>query len=91
MPHLIATLTQWFSLATNTSDETDITTLYDWHIPKHVLIIGGDMNAQIGKDENDKFCLHNLSNRNCEYLTDFSLKNSLSCLNTKFQKCEGRL
>ena len=32
---------------------------------KHnVLIIGGDMNAQIGKNVNNKFSLHNPSNRN---------------------------
>ena len=34
-------------------------------IPKdNVIIIGGDMNAQIGEEESNKFCLHNLSNRN---------------------------
>ena len=49
------------------------------------------MNVQIGKDKNNKFYLHNLPNRNGEYLTDFSLKNSLSCLNTKFQKRKGKL
>ena len=49
------------------------------------------MNAQIGKDENNKFCLHNMLNRNGEYLADFSLKNKLTYLNTKFQKSEGKL
>ena len=45
---------------TNASDETDTITVYNqlsplvWHIPKHnVLIIGGDVNAQTGKDENN--------------------------------------
>ena len=45
---------------TNSSDETDIISFYHElfflvrHIPKHnVLIIGGAMNAQIGKDENN--------------------------------------
>ena len=82
---------------TNPSDEMDITIFYDglsslaWYIPKHnVLIISGDINAHIGKDENNKFGLHNLPNRNGEYLTDFSLQNSFSCLNTKFQKREGQ-
>ena len=80
----------------NTSEETDITIYHGtplaWHITKHnVQIIVRDMNAQIGKDENNKFSLHNLLNRNGEYLADFSLKNSLSCLNTKFQKREGKL
>ena len=45
---------------TNASDKTHITTFYNdiyslvWYIPKHnVLIIGGNMNVQIGKDGND--------------------------------------
>ena len=34
-------------------------------IPKHnVLVIGGDKNAQTGKNVNHKFSLHNSSNRN---------------------------
>ena len=77
---------------TNASSETDIPTYnrlssLAQHIPKHnILIISGDMNAQIDKDENYKFCLHNLPNKNGKYLTDFSLKNSLSHQNTKFEK-----
>ena len=35
------------------------------------------MNAQIGKNENNEFSLHNSSNRNWEFLTDFSLENGL--------------
>ena len=46
----------------------------------NVLIIGGDMNAQLGKDENNKFYLHQSSNRSREYLTDFSLENRLTYL-----------
>ena len=58
-----------------------------WYIPKlSVLIISRDMNAQIGKDDNDKFCLHNLLNRNGDYLANFSLENSFSCLKMKFHK-----
>ena len=82
----------------NINDETDLITFYNElssfirSIPKHnVLIIGGDMNAQIGKDESNKFCLHNLSNRNREHLTQFSLENRLTWFNTKFQKREGKL
>ena len=52
---------------TNASDKTDVITFYNelsslvWSILKHnVLIICGDTNGQIGKDENNKFCLHNL-------------------------------
>ena len=44
------------------------------------------MNAQ-----NTKYSLHNLSNRNGEHLTDFSLENGLTCLNIKFHKREGKL
>ena len=78
---------------TNDSNESNIITFYNKlsflvrQIPKHnVLIIGGDMNAEISKDRNDKFCLYNSPNKNEEYLADFSLKNRLAYLNTKFQK-----
>ena len=54
-------------------DETDLDTFYNELsslvrcIPKHnVLIIGRDMNAQIGKNVNNKFSLHNSTNRNGE-------------------------
>ena len=64
---------------TDASDVTDLITFYNElsslirRISKHnVLIINGDINAQKGKDENNKFCLHNSSNRNEEYLTEFS-------------------
>ena len=55
------------TIPTNASEEADIVTFYAlsslvWHIPKHnVLIISANMNVQIGKDENNKFCLHNSS------------------------------
>ena len=49
------------------------------------------MNAQIGKNVNHKFSLHNSSNRHEEHLTDFTLENRLTCLNTKFQKIKGKL
>ena len=78
---------------TNARDELDITIFYDRlsslarHIPKdNILIIGANRNAQIGKDEKIKFCLCNLLNRNGKYQLDFSLKDSLSCLSTKFHK-----
>ena len=51
------------------TNERDLITYYNelsylvCSIPKHnILIIGEDMNTQIGKDENNKFCLHNLFN-----------------------------
>ena len=83
---------------TSVSEETDLITFYDelspliHCIPKHnILVIGGGMNAQIGKSVNHKFCLHNSSNRNGRHLTDFTLENRLTCLNTNFQKSEGKL
>ena len=56
---------------TNVSEEAELVTFYDElsslvrSIPKHnLLVIGGDMNAQIGKKGNHKYSLHNTSNRN---------------------------
>ena len=81
---------------TNDSDGSDITTFYDGlfflarHIPKHkVLIICGDMNVKIGKNENNKFGLHNLPNRNGEYLIEFSLENSVFHAETLNSKKKG--
>ena len=83
---------------TNVSTETELVTLYEElsslvrSIPKHnLLVIGGDMNAQIGKNGNNKYCLHNTSNRNGQHLTDFMIENRLTCLNTNYQKREGKL
>ena len=83
---------------TNVTEETDLITFYNelsslvLTILKHkVLVIGGDMNAQIGKNVNHKFSLHNSLNRNGEHLTDFMIENRFTCLNTKFQKREGKL
>ena len=61
-------------------------------ILKHnVLVIGGDMNAQIAKNRNNKYSLHNTSKRNGQHLTDFMIENRLTCLNTNYQKWEGKL
>ena len=83
---------------TNASEETYLLTFYNelssfvHSIPKHnVLVIGGSMNAEIGKNVDYKFSFHNSSNRNGEHLTDFTLENRLTCLNTKFQKRKGKL
>ena len=61
---------------TNVSEETELVAFYDelsslvCSIPKHnMLVIGGDMNAQIGKNGNNKYSLHNTSNRNGQHLT----------------------
>ena len=83
---------------TNVSEETELVTFYDElsslvrSIPKHnMLVISGDMNAQIGKNGNNKYSLHNTSNRNGQHLTDFMIENRLACLNTNYQKREGKL
>ena len=83
---------------TNVSDETELVTFYEElsslvrSIPKHnLLVIGGDMNAEIGKSRNNKYSLHNTSNSNGQHLIDFMIENRLTCLNTNFQKREGKL
>ena len=83
---------------TNVSEETELIAFYVElsslvrSIPKHnILVIGGDMNAQIRKNRNHKYSLHNSSNRNKQHLTDFTIENKLSCLYTNFQKREGKL
>ena len=83
---------------TNVSEETELIAFYDelsplvHNIPKYnVLIIGSDMNTQIGKNGNHKYSLHNSSNRNGQHLTDFMIENRLMCLNTNFQKRKGKL
>ena len=48
------------------------------------------MNAQIGKDKNNRFCLYNLSYRNEEYLADFYHKKRRAHLITKFKKKRER-
>ena len=75
---------------TNVSGEMDLIAFYN-ELSSLVLIINGDMNAQLGKNINNKFSLYNSPNRNEEYLSDFALQNRLSCPNTKFQKRKGKL
>ena len=83
---------------TNVSEETELVTFYDElsslvrSIPKHnMLVIGGDMNAQIGKNGNNKYSLQNISKRNGQHLTDFMIENRLTCLNINYQKRKGKL
>ena len=92
-----ATISSCYSPA-NVIEETELLAFYDElsslvrSIPKHnVLFIGGDMNAKIGKNGNNKYCQHNTSNRNGQHLTDFLIENRLTCLNTNYQKREGKL
>ena len=70
---------------TNVSEETELVAFYDElsslvrSFPKHnVLVNGGDMNAQIGKNGNNKYSLHNTSKSNGQYLTDFMIENRLT-------------
>ena len=83
---------------TNVSEETELVAFYDElsslvrSIPKHnVPVIGGDMNAQIGKNGNNKYSLHDTSNRNGQHLTDFMIENRITCLNTNYQKKGGKI
>ena len=83
---------------TNVNEETELVVFYDElsslvrSIPKYnVLVIGGDMNARIGKNGNNKYSLHNTANRNGQHLTYFMIENRLTCLNTNNKKKEGKL
>ena len=78
------------------TEETDLYTFnnelpsFVHSIPKHnVLIVGGDMNDQIGKNENNKLSLHILTKQKWG-TPDFTLENVLTGLNTKFQKKKGK-
>ena len=78
--------------------ENEIVTFYEdlsslvRSIPKHnLLVIGGDMNAQIGKNRHNKYSLHYASNRNEQHLIDIMIENRLTCLNTNFQKKGGEI
>ena len=49
------------------------------------------MNAQIGKNGNNRHSFHNTSNRNGQHLTEFRMENRLTCLNTNYQKRKGNV
>ena len=92
-----ATIIYYYS-PTNVGEETELVVFYDElsplvrSIPKHnMLVISGDMNAQIGKKGNNIYNLHNTSNRNGQHLTDFMIENRLTYLNRNYQKREGKL
>ena len=44
-----------------------------------------------GKTETTNTASHNTSNRNGQHLSDFMIENRLACLNTNYQKREGKL
>ena len=83
---------------TNVSEETELVAFYDElsslvrSIPKHsVLVIGGDMNAQIRKNGNNKYSLHNTSKRNGQHLTDFMIENKINMPQYKLLKKGGKI
>ena len=83
---------------TNVSDEIDVDHFYTdlstvvRQVPKHnVLVLGGDMNAQLGKYDGYIHSYHEVSNRNGKKLHDFLKENKLICLNTKYQRKSGQL
>ena len=87
-----ATIISCYS-TTNISEETELLAFYDElsslvrSIPKHsLLVIGGNMNVQIGKNGNNKYSLHNTSNRYGQHVTDFMIENRLTCFNTNYKK-----
>ena len=60
-------------------------------IPKHnLVIIGGDFNGQIGKSESGNRSFHLSTNRNGEYLLDFSAECDLINLNLQYTKRSGK-
>ena len=60
-------------------------------IPKHnVLLVVGDCNAHIGKEE-AKFTYHQVTNTNRKLLLDLAEENNLIITNTIFQKRLGKL
>ena len=82
---------------TNTAEEEEVEDFYGEltslvrQVPKHnVLIIGGDFNAKVGKEEGFSFAYHTTTNRNGYYLTDLLNENNLTCLNTRFQKSQSK-
>ena len=85
-------------IPTNVSEETELIAFYDELSPLmrcirkyNVLVIGGDMNAQIGKNRNNKYSQHNTSNRNGQHQTNFMIENRLTPINTNYQKRKGKL
>ena len=61
-------------------------------VPRHnVLIIAGDINAQLGRNQHHKHAFHPETNRNGKHFNHFLTENNLYCLNTRFQKKRGKL
>ena len=78
---------------TNVSEEQDVLHFYNElaslvrAVPRHnVLIIAGDVNAQLGRNQHHKHAFHAETNRNVKHFNHFLTENNLYCLNTRFQK-----
>ena len=83
---------------TNVSDESDVEDFYasleslTRRIPKHnMLIIGGDFNAHLGRNDGFTSSYHSETNRNGSKMKDYLQANELICLNTSFSKRQGQL
>ena len=83
---------------TNVIEETELVAFYDElsslvrSIQKHnLLVIGGDMNAQIVKNGNNKYSLHNMSNRNGQHLNRFHDRKPINMLQYKLSKKGGKI
>jgi exonuclease III len=68
---------------TNVSDEVQV--------PKHNVLMIGDMNVKLGQNKDHKFAYHQSTNRNGQHFQNLITENGLFCLNTHFQKKCGKL
>ena len=86
----MATSAQQLSHVTVITFNNELSSLIQ-HIPKHsTLVIGREMNAYTGKEENNKSSFHKSSNRNDEHVAGFVIENRHLYLKTKFQKRKGK-
>ena len=61
-------------------------------IPKHhVIIVGGDMNAQISSDDCRGNSFNNTTNRNGRYFLDMTSECNMFLLSTSYNKRKGKL
>ena len=61
-------------------------------IPKHnLIIIGGDMNARIGKSDAEASVYNAVTNESGRRLLDYIQECGLNGLNTIYRKCKGKL
>ena len=82
---------------TNSSDEENVNSFYTElsslirMVPAHnIKLIAGDFNAKIGQDKGFKHAFHTTTNRNGLLLLELMTEHKLVCLNTKFQKKNGK-